>query len=255
MSLEIQNTKLPKAPLQEVVLDIKWNLDYDTESNLSIDKGFESAVLKFSSLNNETFNEIENLKPEILPSIAFNYKPLFRFRNSKKLFPLYQIGPGIFSVNSDNENYTWSDFLKLTLNGIQNLKKAYPKDLIIKNIELRYIDSIQVNTLGDTDKFTFLEKHLNVKAENYSFTDGKLEGINFIKKFRINDKTFLIIDIATGQDIHTMQEGIYWHTIVKCNESLKWDEFENWLSEAHELASSTFKKMINSELYEYFSRT
>jgi hypothetical protein len=80
MNLVPENIKLPNAPLQEVVLDIKWNLDYEPESKLSVDKGFENAVFRFTSLCNATYNDIEILKPEFLPTIAFNYKPLYRFR-------------------------------------------------------------------------------------------------------------------------------------------------------------------------------
>ncbi|MBK9301369.1 MAG: TIGR04255 family protein [Bacteroidetes bacterium] len=245
---------MSNAPLQEVILDIKWNLDFDTDSQLFIDTGFAEAVLKFSSLvSRDHFTSFEILRPEILPNIAFNYKPVYRFRKPDLRFPLYQLGPGIFSINSNNEHYTWEGYYELVQKGVQFLQASYAKPLVIKSIELRYIDNVPINILGDTDKFEFLEKHLNVKAEKYSFTEGSLEGINFIKKFKINDTTFLNIDIATGYDTENKQEGVTWHTIVYCIENILWSDFNNWLNEAHQIASETFKKMINKPLYDKFS--
>lgn len=254
MPTKPSNNKLSNAPLQEVILDIKWNLDFDTESNLYIDKEFAEAVLKFSTLvNQKGFTNFEILRPEILPNIAFNYKPIYRFRQPNSSFPLYQLGPGIFSINSNNEHYTWEVYYELILQGIQYLQASYSKPLVIKSIELRYIDKVAINILGDTDKFEFLEKHLNVKAEKYSFTEGSLEGINFIKKFKLDDTTFLNIDIATGYDIESKQEGVTWHTVVYSNENILWQDFNSWLNNAHQIASDTFKKMINKPLYEQFS--
>jgi uncharacterized protein (TIGR04255 family) len=248
------NNKLPRAPLQEVVLDIVWHLDYNPDNNLFADKEFEKAALKFAALNKDSFSEVENLKQEFLPSIAYNNKPIFRFRKPEHAFPLYQLGPGIFSVNSNNEHYTWERFFELVRIGVNLLQQSYSKELIIKNLELRYIDSVQTNVLGECNKFEFLEKYLNIRAENYSFTEGALEEINFVKSFKINEANSLKIDIATGYNHQTMQECINWFTAIQCAENIKWNKFENWLDEAHTIASNTFRNMINQELYDYFAR-
>jgi uncharacterized protein (TIGR04255 family) len=248
-----ENLKLPRAPLQEVVLDIKMNLDFDKNTNAFYDNEFESAAFQFSKLCSLDFNYTEIIKPSLIPTNTFLFRPTHRFRKIKDGYPLYQLGPGIFTVNQIGSEYTWIDFLELIIEGIDNLRKSYSKELTIQAIELRYVDVVAIDILEKIDKFNFLEKYLQIKAEGYPFIKGTLENINFTKSFKIDDITNLNINIATGVLQHTNKDSVLWQTSVNTNQPMKWDELINWIEHAHSIASSTFKEMINKKLYEYFS--
>ena len=248
-----ENLKLPRAPLQEVVLDLKFSLDYDKMTNSFVDNEFEKASFNFSKTASSEFNFTEVVKPSFIPTNAYIYKPTTRFRKSENGYPLFQLGPGIFTVNEIGSEYTWKNFSETIAFGIDCLNKSYSKQLAIQAVELRYIDVVALDVFGKIDKFDFLEKYLNIKAEGYSFINGSLENINFAKSFKIDDITNLNINISTGVLQHTNKESVLWQTAVNTHQPLKWEELNAWLESAHTIASSTFKQMINKELYEYFS--
>ena len=44
-------SRLPNAPLQEVIFELRRKLDFDTESQTHIDKEFQFAFANFSALS------------------------------------------------------------------------------------------------------------------------------------------------------------------------------------------------------------
>jgi uncharacterized protein (TIGR04255 family) len=244
---------LKNAPLKEVILELHWELEYIPEQNIQIDKGFEEAAINFRSACQQDFKEVEILKPPSIPSIAFNHIVTHRFFKQKRQHPLYQFGPGVFTINDNNKNYKWEDFRALVLSGLKCLRGSYSKSLVLSKVELRYIDSVSVSTLGDDNKFQFLKTHLNVNAEGNKFAQGELTDINFTKRFLINDDTYLNIMIATGLDSQTKAESIIWHTYINNKRRIDWEELSVWINNAHAIASDTFKKILSNELYKHFS--
>lgn len=246
-------TSLNNAPLKEVIFEIHWELDFIPQQEMYIDNGFEEAVINFRSACQQEFKEFQLLFPAALPFTLLNNKVTHRFYKAKGKHPLYQMGPGVFAVNDNNKNYSWEEFKKLILSGIICLKRSYSKELVISKIELRYIDAVNCSVLGDTDKFEFLRKNLQVNAEPYSFVDGDLSDINFTKKFLVKNDSYLNIVVATGKEKTTNEDVIIWHTFVNNKERISWDALENWIDNAHTQCSGSFKKMISKQLYEHFS--
>ncbi len=254
MEKEFVKPLLINAPLKEVIFEMQWDLDYIPEQNLTIDTGFDTAKLDFRSSIIQEFKYVETLIPPAIPDIAFNKKVTHQFYREKDTYPIYQFGPGVFTVNDNNKNYSWVEFKRLILDGVKKLKDSYKKDLVLNKIELRYIDAVNINALGETDKFEFLRKNLQVNPEPYPFVNGTLEGINFSKKFMIDAETSLNIIVATANDINTNTEIALWHTFLNNRKRLNFDTIEAWIDKAHTIASETFTKMISKELYEYFNK-
>lgn len=253
MDLESKNhTLLKNAPLKEVIFELHWDLEYIPEERIQIDKGFEEAVMNFKSACQQGFKVVEILKPASIPPTAFINRVTHRFFKEKGRHPLYQFGPGVFTVNDNNKNYKWDDFNQMVLNGLSCLKNSYSSPLVLSKVELRYVDAISINVLGQNDKFEFLRNHLHVNAQGYEFVDGKLEDINFAKRFSIANDMYLNIMIATGVDRQTKQDSIMWHTYINSNRRITWEELPQWLDGAHKAASKTFKKMLSDELYKQF---
>tara|TARA_R110001583_G_scaffold146831_4_gene298879 strand:- start:28 stop:780 length:753 start_codon:yes stop_codon:yes gene_type:complete len=248
----MNNAFLNNAPLKEVMFEIKWDLDYISEQSIVYDNGFEQAVLNFTKSCRQDFNELEILKPENIPPIAFNNHVTHRFRKVKNEYPLYQLGPGVFTVNDNNKNYKWSDFDLMIKNGIECLRKSYTKDLIPKNLQLLYVDRVSPYIFGKVNKFDFLRNHLKINAESYDFVDGELNNIQFSKSFNVNDEILLNIIVSTGIDQLSKEDVIEWKTFVSNKKRVSWDSLDDWIQKSHETCSSTFKKMVSNELYEYF---
>jgi len=248
------NGTLTNAPLKEVLFEIHWEVEELPDQKIRVDNGFENAVSKFTqSCSNNDFKECLVLKPELIPSSAFIHRVTHRFFKVKNEHPLYQMGPGVFTVNDNNKNYQWSDFSKMILSGLSCLKDSYDKVLVLSQVQLRYIDRVSPTVLGDSDKFEFLKNHLKIKAESYDFVEGELEEISFGKSFRINEDIHLNLTISTGIDRLTKEDIIEWHTFVTNDSRVALDDIEKWIERAHTLCSDTFKKMISSELHEYFN--
>ena len=245
--------KLKNAPLKEVIFEIHWDLDVMPEQNMSVDTGFETAVLNFRNACQQDFKIVELLTPPMIPAVVFNNKVTHRFFKEKDRYPLYQLGPGVFTVNDNNKNYSWTEFRTLILSGINCLQSSYEKKIVISKIELRYIDSVSINTFGTVNKFEFLKHHLQVNPEPYPFVDGELDSINFTKKFIIDEEIMLNIMVATAFDIKSNDEVAIWHTFINNRKRIHESNLETWIDKAHEIASSTFKKMISKQLYGYFN--
>lgn len=245
---------LKNAPLKEVMFEVHWDLDFILEQNTLYDNGFESAVLNFTKACQENFNELVILKPENIPPIAFNNKVTHRFHKVKDKHPLYQLGPGVFTVNDNNKNYIWSDFYNMVKDGTKFLRDSYKKELIPKDLQLRYIDRVSPKIFGNKNKFEFLRDHLGINAESYSFVKGTLANIQFSKNFNINEDIMLHLVVSTGIDNLTKEDVIEWHTFITNKKRVSWSQLDEWLENAHDVCSNTFKKMISKDLYEYFNQ-
>ncbi|QQS28035.1 MAG: TIGR04255 family protein [Sphingobacteriales bacterium] len=245
---------LPNAPLKEVLFEIHWDLEYIPEEKILFDKGFERAILNFTSACQQDFKEVSILKPENIPPTAFINRVTHRFFKKKGQHPLYQLGPGVFTVNDNNKNYIWSDFLDMVINGISCLRSSYEKELIPSNIQLRYIDRVSPYIFGGNDKFDFLREHLQVNAQTYPFVQEELNDIQFTNNFSIDNDSALSLIVQTGVDKDSKEDVIEWHTFVSNKKRLSWEELIDWVQKAHETCSNTFKNMVSYELYEHFSQ-
>ena len=244
---------LKNPPLKEVIFELHWELEYIPGQNFQVDNGFEEAVINFTNACQQGFKVLEILKSASIPYTAVAHKITHRFFKEKGKYPLYQLGPGVFTVNDNDKNYKWEDFEKLIVDGVSCLRKSYIKPLVLGKIELRYVDAVSVFALGKTDKFSFLKNHLNINVEGYKFVDGSLEDINFKKRFSVNGDSYLNMMVATGIDLRTKEESIIWHTFINNKQRISWDDLPTWIGKAHKTTSLTFKKMLSDELFKYFN--
>ena len=245
--------KLNNAPLKEVLVEIHWDLDFSSDEKILLDKGFQQAALNFTNACQQEFKEVELLIPENLPPSAFIHRVTHRFFKVRNEHPLFQLGPGVFTINDNNKNYVWNEFRSMVLNGISCLKSSYSKDLVPSKIELRYVDRVSPYVLGDTDKFEFIKRHLSLNPDNEGLFADSLEAIKINRSYNMGNEKLLNLTLLTGFDKTTKTDIVEWHTFINNKKRLSWKDIPSWIEESHQICSDLFKKMISKELYEYFS--
>jgi uncharacterized protein (TIGR04255 family) len=248
MNSEVDNNYLSNAPLKEVIFEMHWDLDFIPNNNSFIDFGFDQALFDFQ--RNCGFENVEILNHVSSPLNIVSH----RFYRNINTFPIYQMGPGVFTVNDNNKNYTWIEFKKIILDGINCLKDSYKnKEISPSKVELRYIDAVAIDIFGQQDdKFEFIEKYLSIETPKFNFLGEPLLDVSFTNRYKANENTYLNFSVSTGVDNLTNEDVLIWHTYLNNSQRIPWEGIDNWIEESHSLASDKFKKMINPKLYELF---
>ena len=244
---------LKNAPLKEVIFELHWKLDLDPQTKNLIDVGFDEAVLKFKTAAEQAGYQYAEVIYSGLPSAVLANRVTHRFRMQQGGYPVYQFGPGVFTINNNDRNYSWQEFQQMIHAGLDWLRLSYTKTLVPSKIELRYIDAIDWAIFGDDNKFNFLREQLNVNAESWPFVAGELVDINFSKRFLMRDDAYLTITLATGRDEATDEDLVVWHTFINNKQNISWEGLREWTEAAHADCSETFKKMVSLKLYDYFN--
>jgi len=252
--------ELKNKPLVEAILEIRWKLkgaspgpQIDTHYKLLLGRLFDRMVGEYP--------EHEQLPTANIPDEMVGHVVQHRFRVVANSWPLIQVGPGIFTVNS-TADYKWTDFRPRVLSAIKKLYDAHPKtnDLRISNIILRYINAVDFD-YGLNNSFEFLRDKLklNISLPENLFNDTDIEekpnGFTWQCSFNCRKpKGMINVRFATGKKKDV--PAIVWETTVEsAGDDLPQmpKDFENWLDAAHEITDDWFFKMIEGELERRFS--
>ena len=207
------------------------------------------------------YPEHEQLPTANVPDELVGHVVQHRFRVAANSWPLVQVGPGVFTVNS-TADYKWPDFRSRVLSAIEKLFDAHPKvgELKITNLILRYINAVDFDFgVGNTFEFLRDKLKLNVSLPENLFQDTGVENkpnsFTWQCLFKCqNPKGLINIRFATGQKSNV--PSVVWEITV---ESVGDDlpelpkAFEAWIGTAHDLTDDWFFKMIEGELERRFS--
>jgi uncharacterized protein (TIGR04255 family) len=244
--------KLEHAPLQEVLFEIHWKLDPVIDQiGLYIDNDFQSAWNQFILRANNEFPYYVSLKPPTVPEQFFANKAIHQLWKAENKYPVMQLGPGLFTVNDTDKNYTWNDFRSNIITGIKWLLESYNKNLDIDFIEIRYIDAIELN---DYDLLNYLDEHLNITITNkVQLPSSKPSSLLLTQRFHLEDDNYLSISINNG--IRNIDEVnvIILQTFVNKKGTINAPDLISWVDKSHSVCSDLFKKIISNELYERFN--
>lgn len=233
-------SKLPKAPLVEVVFELKW--DIKMKSDLD-DFQYLYGDL-YANLKDE-FPNRERLTPLEIPFDALINIPVFRFTKNENKYPLIQIGPGVISINTLNEFYVWEDFRENIHKLLDILKDIYPKFQTLKIIPaLIYIDFLKFND-SNTTGYNFINQNFNISINSNILNDidSTISDININTNYQIGTD-ILSIRINEGK-ANNSTDGIVLQTKVNGNgQSHDKETLKEWLESAHLLSIKTFKSFI-----------
>ncbi len=252
--------ELKHKPLVEAILEIKWELrknalgaQTDPHYKLLLGRLFDRVLVDYP--------EHEELQTASMPDELVGHLVQHRFRAAKGEWPLVQVGPGVFTVNS-TADYRWTDFRSRVLVATKKLYDAHPKpqDMEIQSVVLRYIDAVEFD-YGIDNALEFLRDKLKLNValpENLfdgTSVDERPSGFTWQCSFKCGKPDgVLTVRFATGQK--SGAPAIIWETTV---ESTRKDlpsmpgGFEGWFDQAHEITDDWFFKMIEGELERRFS--
>jgi len=245
--------KLPKAPLQEAIFEIRWPLQPDPSGRQLMDPEYAFALGKFQDALKDAFPHHVAKFPQDIPHQLLNYQTAHQFWQKDKQWPVVQLGPGIATVNDTEQNYEWeSTYLPNIKKTLVALEKSYGRS-VFSSLSLRYIDVVRVADYGFTNWEDFVQKHVNFQFNNQFDTRGKLAGFNFEQSFILNDLGHLNVSFTSGQN--NKKEDIFiWQTAVVKQSNISQEEVHPWLSKAHASTSDLFKKICKDEFYASFSK-
>jgi uncharacterized protein (TIGR04255 family) len=158
-----------RPPLIEVICELRWRLQpFAAIPNLSFDPHYGLFSEDFSrEIAAVGYSRIEHLEPIDLPIEFRSGSAVLRFRKRDNTWPLFQIGPGVMTINAVPPYEGWNDFRQVVQLGIKALSASYPvpeRYLKIASLHLRYINAFDAE-IGYMPHKKFLAEDLKIQAE------------------------------------------------------------------------------------------
>lgn len=241
--------KLPNAPLQEVVFELLWEMDYDN-SGTPFDPEFEFAQGLFAGKIKKDFPLHKRTIPEGAPFSIYP-KPIHQFWKGDNQWPVIQLGPGILTVNDIEQNYTWKKYKKLVLDIVQLLNDVYTKNLRFIFISLKYIDAVETKGENILD---FINKNFNVSITNGFQKDNEVVNLKLNETFLIEKVGNLDVLISSGFN-QEQKPAVLWQSNIFFKS--KWIDVDitEWIDKAHDVVSNHFKEIVKESFYADFTTT
>lgn len=244
--------KLPRAPLQEVIFEVRWQLDDYADSNQKYDEGYDQAIGMLKSHLQNSFPIIKSKFPPGLPYEFLNYKITHQYWTGNNEWPVIQLGPGIFTINETENKYEWeSHFLPLIQKSLNLLKESYPKELKYNYAGLRYIDKIRTKDYNFSNWLGFIKENLNFEIHNHFDTRGELEQFSYNQVFKLKDSSFLQLTLKNGKN-EKQEDVLVWETAILKIDKYNESSLMAWLVKAHNTTSDLFKEICKNEFYDSF---
>jgi len=252
--------ELKNKPLVEAIFEVRWKLQ-GMPPGPQIDPHYKLLLGRLFDRMLKDYPEHEQLPTANIPDELVGHVVQHRFRVAANSWPLVQVGPGVFTVNS-TADYKWTDFRPRVLTAIENLYDAHPKvgELKITNLILRYIDAVDYDYTKE-NVFEFLRDKLklNISLPGNLFqvtgVANKPNSFTWQTAFKCENPCGLInIRFATGQKSNA--PAVVWDTTVEStvDDLPKMPQaLAGWLDAAHDISDDWFFKMIEGELERRFS--
>lgn len=239
-------SKLPKAPLIEVIFEIKWTVPGNKEAQeVQYLHGDLYPLLKSEYPYREAVNPF-------VPADLLMHVPTHRFRTAANDYPLIQVGPGLVTINTVDSKYFWDEYETRVLDVIEKLQRVYPlQNQHNVHLVLQYIDLIRFD-FQHGDVLNFLEENLNISIKQGFYRPKTVAGNLLLILNFPTELGALNVNIGRGKDNQGF-DGIAINTsivsgIIKPERVV----LKDWLTKSHEYCSTIFKDMTRGKLYDSF---
>lgn len=246
------------APLVEVIAELRWSLiPLSAIPGGSVDPAFAHGSDAFTKLAKDLgYDKVEHLVPDGIPLEMLGGRPTLRFRKQINEWPLYQIGPGLFTCNIVPPYGGWKNFRETLRDGLTALFKAVPLDSTLvkpESLELRYIDAFTADHgLNGYEKFVRENLGINISVPvdllesleiNESATTSSMEVR--IPKGASN----VVIKIAPGTKDGTAAAIAEFSVILKNSDMPDTAAgMADWMDTAHNTLHNVFDKITSEQL-------
>ena len=242
---KMTHRKLSKAPLQEVVFELRW--EGEIQNSDYFDEGYDIAVGVYHKNIKESFPIHKKLFQEGITVFGL---PMHQYWKGEQKWPVVQHGPCVMAVNDIEENYTWEESFKpLIFNNIKELTKAYEKPLKFNQLSLLYIDIFK--DLDDVNRF--VSDNLNISFNSQIIGFERSEQFNFYHKYVIDEHSTLNLTISTANS-SSIEPQNFNALMVNINfiyaGYFSFDSIEGIIEKAHSKTSSYFKNLLKKEYYD-----
>lgn len=241
-------SKLKNAPLLEVIFELRWNITNQADlGKVQYLHGDLYALLK------DDFPVRESLIPAGFPSNLLVNSPSYRFRRKENGYPLFQIGPGILSLNTTDEFYEWEEYFSWCKALLSAFLKVYPYD---KEESFRagliYIDFFKLD-IAKQNILDFVNKNLSMELKQRFYKTTHLpKSLNFSTSFQTNLGQ-LSVALNTGKN-SKQDDGLVLQTTLSSSDfQPDTSQIVDWLENSHEFSSNLFKEMTKGSLYNSFN--
>lgn len=241
----MSSTKLKKAPLKEVIFELRWEATVDS-TGIQTDKGFDLAQGKFASKQELEFPVYKKLLPDNIPFKIFG-SPINQFWKGELEWPVVQHGQGVLAINDVEASYEWEKkFFPIIKGTVLSLIESYRDPLKFNRIKLHYIDAWD---LVDENSVDFMKTNLQTEILTGYEVPGIPRNFNVQQGFELSDGSMLSLSISNGLNNQNNRKSVIWNTVVEKTGKINKDEIIPWLEFAHSHTSTMFKKMLNPDFY------
>ena len=237
-------SKLPSAPLMEVIFELKWMIKEP------------DGLAKYQYLPGDLFSELKNrysfrqsLAPPEIPLDLLVHKPTYRFRVEEGEYPLFQVGPGVITLNTDDNNYYWEEYYSWAEELLSTFYRVYAPNNESFIPYLRYIDFIALD-FKNSNVFEFVSENLQIKvSQDFHKNSENPANINLGFSYATDLGNFYF-NLTRGNNDGV--EGILLQNSLSGVAEQNMDSILLWLKNSHDFLSSTFKDITRGSLYESF---
>jgi len=251
-------------PLVEVICEVHWQIqDISIIPGGGVDPQFAVFSEQFAQAAGKNgFRLREDLAPAEVPIEFLARKPTQRYRSGPNTWPLYQIGPGIFTANIVPPYQGWNSFRKALHAGFDMAYASYPiadKLFQIRHVVLRYLNGFTARH-GLESLSAFLRTGFNIRADAPdSFKKQFVEGardITYLLETRFGTASPLgglcAIKIAPGKVKNDNAVILELRISTKREVPNSIEQTKKWFDTAHDAASAIFLATITDNLRKTF---
>lgn len=243
----MSSTKLKNAPLQEVIFELRW--EGERNANGLYDNGFDLAHGRLYDKLKAKFPLRKKTMPDGMPVMVFGV-PQFQYWKGEFEWPLVQHGQGMLAINEIENGYEWEKtYRPMVVEVIGLLCEAYDESLKFNMVQLKYVDAWDVNTNYSTPQ-EFINSNFRARVHNEYDLPGKLNGINLLQSFLLDDASEMQVTVANGVNNQTEGAAVVLDTTIKKEKDFfTKDEIIEWLDSAHAATSKIFKQILTPDFY------
>jgi uncharacterized protein (TIGR04255 family) len=240
-------SKLPKAPLLEIVLELRWKITNKNDlSKVQYLYGDLYSELKHKYPFRET-----TVPPEIPIDILIN-QPVHRYKVASNEYPLYQVGPGIITLNTIDSKYYWDNFSECSKELVDAFLRVFPfqqNEFLTPSI--LFLDFFPFD-FENADVYKYINEKFKITFDQSFIISPKFPkniNLGFYYDLSIGDLSILF---QKGKN-KNQEEGIILQTRINGTPlDPKREGIASWIEKSHDTCSELFKKLTEGELYESF---